>query len=141
MRKRAVVLALLVLLILVVGLSDVLAVGPDGSSASSSPYLYVNRITLTMSQIPGGSRAVASVWIRDSASHAVAGAAVKAIFNKPGKLPVIGQHNTTSSGRASWTMNSKSEGIWAVCVVWVAKTGYWYNPGMNHDTCQMVWYP
>jgi hypothetical protein len=140
MRKRAVLLALLTMLILMVGLSNALAIGPDGA-APASPYIYVSRIDLRVEPLPGGGRALASVWISDDTNQPVADAMVQAILNKPGRLPVVGEHNTNAAGRVSWTMKSPGEGVWSICVSLVEKAGYIYNPAMNDETCQMVWYP
>jgi hypothetical protein len=131
----------IVLLALLVGIGDVFATDRDSAAASQCTAMYVHRITMTKSSIPGGSRVTLSVWIRDENNHPVAHAAVSGVLDRPGAWAKLGAHRTQYDGRATWTINAKRGGLWSLCVLSVFRPGYIYSPFSNPDSCELAWYP
>lgn len=145
MRRKAAILTLLIAVMLTSGLSQVFASPGSGSVDCFDPGIYVHDINLIGRTLykNGSPRytLTANVFIRDEDGNPVEGASVKTYLRKPNYRSRIHTRTTNAAGRVFWKLLSKKAGSWAVCVTWVAKSGYMYRADMNKETCVVYYYP
>jgi hypothetical protein len=109
------------------------------AQAASLPPMHVGRVQASYAPVGiGGYSIQAMVTIHDLEHMPVAGATVVVGWISPKGIHLSQQAVTDFQGKARFEFRSAVRGAYQVCVTNVTKTGWVYDPMLNHQTCATV---
>lgn len=132
----------LILVLLVVsmagGLQGSVAVARDTQDNTMS----VRSINLRYLDLGDGRYKVqGKVLIIDQDLQRLEGAMVTAIWTAPNGRPLVQHKPTNVAGWAKYSVTTRLQGVFELCVDDVALAGYTYVPGDNRETCDTITVP
>ena len=86
-------------------------------------------------------KVVGTVAVRDANRDPVAGANVIVGFTNPSGFVTMTGGETSDLGTVSFELKPKDSGPYTLCVDWVSKEGWEYDPDLNVETCDTFTVP